>query len=873
MLGEDNEVANEDQINYSKKPKIVIDGVIFQLQPSGHGGISRVWRNLIPELVKAMPEAEFLLLRRQGTMLSFPGIEVREIPAYTNFSTEAMDADDAMLGRVCQEEQATFFLSTYYSRALGIPNVMLVYDMIPEVMGFNLDEPEWLTKRRAFSSASSFVTISDATRRDLCLFYAVDSGSVAVAYPGLTSAFYPASDGEVAAFRERWGLHEPFFLLVGNRGLYKNGIAALRGFAASSLRGQARLIASGGERQLQPAEAPYAEWLTLLPSLSDDDLRCAYSAAIALIYPSQYEGFGLPVLEAMASGCPVITSPISSLPEVGGDACLYVDPMDSRAMAEALEAIGEPARQAALKEAGRIQAARFTWANMAGTFGDHLRELSRNHERTVNAEMIESQGESRFEQGDLPGAIAAFQMAHSLDVRRVSALNNLGVAYWQSGRPEEALSAFDSAMKIDPCDQALLANYGEALTALGQDRRARALYEAPLPEQPSTPEIAAKPGELPSQYLVSAIVSTYNAERFIRGCLEDLEAQTISDQLEIIVIDSGSSQNERRIVEEFQQRFGNIKYLRTEREPVYQAWNRGVQLATGKYLTNANTDDRHRPDAFERMVQTLEVMPEIALVYADVLITEIENETFADCHPMGRYSWLDWDRQALLYQGCFMGPQPMWRRSVHEEYGLFDESFITSGDYEFWLRISQTNDFFHIPEALGLYLKSPTSIEHSNRDRQATENERILRMYQGAAAGETLIRRSYQDDPAHLLEVHNRKGEELFGRGEILKSQAIFEQILERSPSLKEPRNNLGVVFFQLGEFARASDCFHRVLQNAPQELEALENLGNCYKAQGNYMEAGQWFKQLVELDPTNAEAREALEHCLQKMATAREHP
>lgn len=374
--------------------------------------------------------------------------------------------------------------------------------------------------------------------------------------------------------------------------------------------------------------------------------------------------------------------------------------------------------------------------------------------------------------------------------------------------------------------------------------------------------------------LVSAIVSTYNSEAFIRGCLEDLEAQTLRDRLEIIVIDSASPQNEQAIVREYQQRFDNIIYLRTEeREGVYQAWNRGVRLASGKYLTNANTDDRHRPDAFERMVHTLEAMPDIALVYADVLITEIENEVLADCHPVGRYSWLDWDRQALLYQGCFMGPQPMWRRSIHEEYGLFDESFVTSGDYEFWLRISQTNDFFHIPEVLGLYLKSPTSIEHSNRDRQVTENERILRMYQSAAAGETLIRRNYQDDPAHLLEVHNRKGEELFARGENLKAQAIFEQILERNPDLVEPRNNLGVVYFQQGAYERAIDCFREILQRAPQQLEALENLANCYKTRGNYGEAGHCFEQLLELEPANAEAREALEHCRQGMAMARENP
>src|ERR1700728_2286412 len=98
---------------------------------------------------------------------------------------------------------------------------------------------------------------------------------------------------------------------------------------------------------------------------------------------------------------------------------------------------------------------------------------------------------------------------------------------------------------------------------------------------------------------VSVLVSTYNAEKYIRACLADLEAQTIAGQIEIIVIDSGSQQNERAIVEEFQTRYSNIRYVRTDSEPLYAAWNRGIQLARANYITNANSDDAHRADALE----------------------------------------------------------------------------------------------------------------------------------------------------------------------------------------------------------------------------------------------------------------------------------
>src|SRR5208337_1903982 len=139
-------------------------------------------------------------------------------------------------------------------------------------------------------------------------------------------------------------------------------------------------------------------------------------------------------------------------------------------------------------------------------------------------------------------------------------------------------------------EQDLNRQHGAGLSfAETQDLEAPAGKEALVEVQVSSPAPD-------SQILVSAIVSTYNAERFLRGCLEDLEAQTIAARLEIIVVDSGSHQNEQAIVEEFQRRYNNIVYIRTEeRESLYAAWNRGVKAARGKYLTNANTDDRHRP--------------------------------------------------------------------------------------------------------------------------------------------------------------------------------------------------------------------------------------------------------------------------------------
>ena len=187
------------------------------------------------------------------------------------------------------------------------------------------------------------------------------------------------------------------------------------------------------------------------------------------------------------------------------------------------------------------------------------------------------------------------------------------------------------------------------------------------------------------EYLVSAIVSTYNAERFIKGRLDDLLSQTIGKKLEIIVIDSGSTQYEGDIVKEYQKLHPNIKYLRTERETVYKAWNRGIELSSGKYLTNANTDDRLRKDAYEVLSTFLDDHSEYALVYPDVLVTRNENESFEINSSDAMYKLNEHDREILLNGLCYVGPMPMWRKSVHEKVGLFDPDFITSGDFEFWV--------------------------------------------------------------------------------------------------------------------------------------------------------------------------------------------
>lgn len=228
----------------------------------------------------------------------------------------------------------------------------------------------------------------------------------------------------------------------------------------------------------------------------------------------------------------------------------------------------------------------------------------------------------------------------------------------------------------------------------------------------------------------TAIVSTYKSEAFMRGCLEDLVGQSLfaKGELEILVIDSGSPENERGMVEEFQRKHSNIVYVRTEREPLYAAWNRAIPLARGRYLTNANTDDRHRKDALEVMARTLDARREVAIVYGDMVMTSEANRTFENPGKTRLFKWKNFSRMELLGdQRC--GPQPMWRKELHLELGGFCEEFQVASDYEWWLRVAERHPLLRIPEALGLYLKRPDSIEHRQLEICEKETELIQKFY------------------------------------------------------------------------------------------------------------------------------------------------
>ncbi len=228
-----------------------------------------------------------------------------------------------------------------------------------------------------------------------------------------------------------------------------------------------------------------------------------------------------------------------------------------------------------------------------------------------------------------------------------------------------------------------------------------------------------------NQPLISVIVSSYAAEAFMRECLDDLERQTVVSQLEIIVVDAASPEREGAIVAEYQARFKNIIYVRTAtRIGVYAAWNLALKLARGRYITSFSTNDRLRADAYEILLQSLNEHSEVSLVYGNTYLTDLPHQTFEKHRRIGMWQWPDYSYEYIL-KHCTIGPHPMWRRTLHDTVGYFDESYRALGDQDFWIRVGAQHQMLHVPVVTGLYWHSPDGL--SNRAEIAGPEEHRLR--------------------------------------------------------------------------------------------------------------------------------------------------
>ena len=340
-------------------------------------GIGRYVVNLASALQRVAPDLSLILLRDPSAAAQ--RLALPDLPALDCAASPFALPQQWRVRSILRQSRAALYHSAYYLMpyAPGIPSMVTCYDLIPLVYPQYFTATQRLIFRTAHVLAlrTTRVTlaISAATKNDLVRFFHVDPRRIVVTPLAAAAHFQPPSRAEVNRVKQHYALPDRYVLYFGSNKPHKNVPRLVEAFAASSARASGiDLVIAGHWDERYPQAKELAERLSLkervrfIGPVQDNDLPALYGGTELFVFPSEYEGFGLPVLEAMACGAPVVCSNRSSLPEIAGDAALLCDPHDVAALARALEqALTDWDLRAGLQQRGLERAAQFTWEQAA----------------------------------------------------------------------------------------------------------------------------------------------------------------------------------------------------------------------------------------------------------------------------------------------------------------------------------------------------------------------------------------------------------------------------------------------------------------------------------------------------------------------------
>jgi glycosyltransferase involved in cell wall biosynthesis len=359
--------------------KIFFDHQTFSLQ--NYGGISRYYAELIYAL-DSHEQSESYLSILFSENIYLKEIKKKTLPLLPNYSFPGKVSLRYMLNKAyckydIRQSQFDIFHPTYYDPYFlnaihGKPFVVTFLDMIHELFSKQFpqlaaDQKITNYKREVAQKATSIIAISESTKRDIVNLFDINPDKIKVIYLGSSSKF---SSKELLKDTIDTKQYMPFLLFVGNRENYKNFTWFIKNVASVLIKYKLRIVCAGGgsfskkERELF-SNLRISELLEQRP-INDEILSDLYRRALVFVFPSLYEGFGIPLLEAFACGCPCIVSNRSSLPEVARDAALYIDPDDPDSLTYAVDClITDSMLRNTLIERGRQQLSNFSWGKTA----------------------------------------------------------------------------------------------------------------------------------------------------------------------------------------------------------------------------------------------------------------------------------------------------------------------------------------------------------------------------------------------------------------------------------------------------------------------------------------------------------------------------
>jgi glycosyltransferase involved in cell wall biosynthesis len=366
--------------------RVLYDHQVFSLQDAG--GASRYHFELIRNLQGLDEIAIEVLLGLNGSVMPFRSLQqvrTRVLGRRTTMKpgllryaiNELLSAVAAPLRGRVDIYHPTLYRALPWVRRRGV--VVTHHDCTHERFPHLFPNAASIvdTKRKLFAQADAILCVSASSQRDLLHFYDVPEDKTHVVHHGFVplgpnnQGFTPSGLNQGGADEGEVEKNAPYLLYVGSRASYKNFGFFLEAFSRSGLSGIYRLLAVGGgpftaQEQEQIASLQLTGSVTLVPKADDATLARAYRDAALFVYPSMYEGFGFPPLEAMSLGCPVLANRTSSLPEVCGDAAFYFESSDPAELAQRLQSIVEDKPGVANKrQLGERQVKLYDWNRCA----------------------------------------------------------------------------------------------------------------------------------------------------------------------------------------------------------------------------------------------------------------------------------------------------------------------------------------------------------------------------------------------------------------------------------------------------------------------------------------------------------------------------
>ena len=369
-----------------KAMRVIVDGAVYGRQR--YGGINTYFNQVLPRLARQADTRVDLLLpaERRGTP---PGPPVHWhsrdfIPPRTGLSWRLDQKLEPVLeslklslvGLWTKAHRKAVFISTYLtSLPASVPQVAMAYDMNHEVLRDLYGGPHgsWLRKRypEYLRAATRIIAISETTKAHVQQYYGIPSNVIDVVHLAVSpEEFYrDTQEDHFKALTHTCGICLPYVLYVGGRAPFKNFRTVLDAMSGLSRRTGMTLVVAGApwdEKELAEIPMhPAAPALRLVPYPDDNLLRLLYSFAAVFVFPSLHEGFGVPLLEAMACGAPVVASDIDVFREVAGSAAIYFNPRDPDDLVRAVERCLEERTALGFQERGFVQAAKYSWDRTA----------------------------------------------------------------------------------------------------------------------------------------------------------------------------------------------------------------------------------------------------------------------------------------------------------------------------------------------------------------------------------------------------------------------------------------------------------------------------------------------------------------------------